>query len=73
VQILFQQSKKGAHFNAFRGLVFARRQVVLTVLRGLLYKFTFLGVYESHPIALPAADRETANGICQAGSPLHVL
>jgi hypothetical protein len=47
--------------------------VVLTVLRSVLYKFTFLGVYESHPIALPAADRETANGICQAASPIHVL
>jgi hypothetical protein len=47
--------------------------VVLTVLRGVLYKFTFLGVYESHPIAMPAADRQTANGSCQAASPIHVL
>jgi hypothetical protein len=47
--------------------------VVLTVLRGVLYKITFLGVYESHLIALPAASRPATNGICQAGSPLHML
>jgi hypothetical protein len=69
--MLFQQSNGGV--ARFVGLGFASRQVVLTAVRGVLYKITFLGVYESHPIATPAADRASANRICSAGSSLHML